>query len=84
MLTAAAHDNSGFRPKSREIMSPLYLLPLLAAVAAAGHYTNEWAVKISGDEAEAERVAKELNCVVKGQFVEFTTGKEGLFVFKAT
>ena len=48
-------------------VSPLYLLPLLAAIAAAGHFTNEWAVKISGDEAEAERVAKELNCVVKGE-----------------
>ena len=48
-------------------MSPLYLLPLLAAIAAAGHFTNEWAVKISGDEAEAERVAKELNCVVIGE-----------------
>ena len=50
-------------------MSPLYLLPLLAAIAAAGHFTNEWAVKISGDEAEAERVAKELNCVVIGECV---------------
>ena len=48
-------------------VSPLYLLPLLAAIAAAGHFTNEWAVKISGDEAEAERVAKELNCVVIGE-----------------
>ena len=50
-------------------MSPLYLLPLLAAFAAAGHFTNEWAVKISGDEAEAERVAKELNCIVVGEGV---------------
>ena len=48
-------------------MSPLCLLPLLAAIAAAGHFTNEWAVEISGDEAEAERVAKELNCRVIGE-----------------
>ena len=48
-------------------MRSLYLLPLLAAVASAGHFTNEWAVTIDGDEAEAQRVARELNCVVKGE-----------------
>ena len=48
-------------------MRSLYLLPLLAAVASAGHFTNEWAVTIDGDEAEAHRVARELNCVVKGE-----------------
>ena len=67
-------------------MSPLYLMPLLAAVAAAGHFTNEWAVKISGDEAEAERVAKELNCVVKGQLVALTVARRQrtALMFKAT
>ena len=53
--------------RSKSKMRSLYLLPLLAAVASAGHFTNEWAVTIDGDEAEAHRVATELNCVVKGE-----------------
>ncbi len=39
---------------------------LLLARAASGHYTNEWAVQGKGGELEAEKVAKELNAVVKG------------------
>ena len=54
-------------------MRSLYLLPLLAAVASAGHFTNEWAVTIDGDEAEAHRVATELNCVVKGEQANFSS-----------
>jgi hypothetical protein len=51
------------------------LLALVPALVTA-HYTNEWAIQIDGDEAEAERVAKELNCKVTGKKVgEQTSGK---------
>ena len=59
-------------------MRSLYLLPLLAAMASAGHFTNEWAVTIDGDEAEAHRVARELNCVVKGEEAKISTSSNYL------
>ncbi len=40
---------------------------LLLIPAVSAHYTNEWAAQIAGGDAEAERVARELNCVVKGE-----------------
>ena len=53
-----------------------YLLPLLTAAASAKHFTNGWSVQISSkSEAEAERVAREINSIMKGEVLCWSSYK---------
>ena len=43
-------------------------LVFLNSSLCLGHYTDEWAVQIK-DQASADRVARDTNCIVQGKTV---------------